>query len=46
MVRQQFGEPGHLSHGKRLGRMRKQPCFCRQVLLAGIMKKNCICEGS
>lgn len=37
---------GHLSHWKRLGRMIKQRCFCRQVLLAGIMKKNWIREGS
>lgn len=40
------GGPGHFSRGKRLRWVIKQPCFSRQVLLAGIMKKNRICEGS
>lgn len=38
--------PRRLSRGKRQGRTIKQPCFSRQALLAGIMKKNWICEGS
>lgn len=40
------GGPGRLSYGDRLERMMKEPCFCRQVLLTGIMKKNWIREGS